>query len=192
QSDEMTADQMDCSVEEAARFKAEWFAAFPEIKRWMEKQERFLQENGYVRNMFGRFRRLPDIWSDDKGKRNKAVRDCINAPIQGASSDFTQFATIIIREQILKGTLKLSDDPRWQSQAYTVHDSIGFYVQPKYLHEAAKAITEICSDPQTLKYFNFEMKHVKMKVSPEVGITWGDLRDYSPTEDYKQVLKQTT
>jgi DNA polymerase I-like protein with 3'-5' exonuclease and polymerase domains len=194
QSDKMTAEQMSSedeivTEEDAAEFKKDWFRAFPGIKRWMEKQEKFLKENGYVRNMFGRFRRLPDIWSEDKGKRNKSIRDCINAPIQGASSDFTQFATVVIREQIRSGELVLSDDPRWQSQAYTVHDSIGFYVQPKYLHKAVAAITKICSDPETLKYFDFEMKHVKMKVSPEIGTDWGSLKAYNAWENYGKLLQ---
>lgn len=188
QSDEMTADQMGVKVHEAAEFKEAWFKAFPEIRRWMKGQEKFLRINGFVYNMFGRKRRLPDIYEMNKGSQNKAIRDCINAPIQGASSDFTQLSTIIIRERIKQGLLKLSDDPAWQAQAYTVHDSIGFYIMPQYIHEAAKQITEICSDPETEKYFGFKMQKVKMKVSPEIGINWGKLLDYNPEEDYSKLL----
>lgn len=189
QSDEMTADQMGVSVEEAIEFKQEWFNQFPLIKKWMSAQERRVRKYGYVEGLFGRRRRLPDIYSDIKGFRNKAIRDSINAPIQGCSSDFTQFSTVIIRDHINRGTIKLTDSLQWRYQAYTVHDSIGYYVQPQFIHKAVPLITEICSNPDTQKYFNFEMQHVKMKVSAEMGKSWGSLEDYSYDKDYSLWLK---
>jgi DNA polymerase I-like protein with 3'-5' exonuclease and polymerase domains len=184
QSDEQTAEQMETSVQEAAEFKEGWFNAFPKIKQWMRKQELFVKKHGYVVNMFGRHRRLPGIWDYNRGTQNKAIRDSINAPIQGASSDFTQFATVIIRERIRIRTLKLTDSKRWNKQAYTVHDSIGFYIKPEYIAKAVPIIESICSDPETLRYFGFEMKYVKMKVSAEIGTTWGGLQEYNPKIDY--------
>lgn len=189
QSDEMTANQMGVKVHEAKQFKEDWFAAFPGIKKWMAGQERFVKKHGFVMNLFGRKRRLPDIFSDNKGKANKSIRDAVNAPIQGASSDFTQFATVILREKIIKGELELTDVITYLPQVYTVHDSIGFYVMPKYLHAAVPIITDVCSDPETLEYFGFEMKEVKMKVSPEVGKHWGGLIEYKETEDYTKWLE---
>lgn len=189
QSDEQTAEQMGVSVEEAAEFKQEWFNQFPNIKKWMKGQERFVEKYGYVESMFGRRRRLPDIYSEVKGFRNKAIRDSINAPIQGCSSDFTQFSTAVIRNKIINQELILTDDVRWIHQIYTVHDSIGFFVMPQYIHNAMPVISDICSNPETQKYFNFEMKHVQMKVSGEIGKSWGSLEDYEPNKDYSLWLK---
>jgi|SRR6478609_1657096 len=188
QSDKMTAEQMGVSEREAAKFKQEWFGAFPRIKEWMDEQEERLMEDGYVMNMFGRKRRLPDIWDNSKGKRNAAIREAINSPIQGASSDFTQFASINIRERALRGDMIWTEDIKYLKQAYTVHDSLGFFVQPKYIHTVVPIINKICSDPETLKYFNFKMHKVQMKVSPEVGVTWGALKDYNKDEDYTKLL----
>jgi DNA polymerase I-like protein with 3'-5' exonuclease and polymerase domains len=194
QSDEETANQMSfefgrkVTTEEAHEWKQEWFDEFPNIKKWMKKQEAFVREHGYVMNLFGRKRRLPDIWEAQRGKQNKAIRDSINAPIQGASSDFTQFASIVIRERINNGDLILTDDPRYLPQAYTVHDSLGFFVMPKYIQKAVPIISDICSNPETLKYFDFEMKKVKMKVSPEIGVNWGSLKEYNPWENYAKLL----
>lgn len=184
QSDEETANQMGVRVSEAKQFKADWFDSFPDIKRWMAEQEMKVRRDGFVMNLFGRKRRLPDIYSDNRGKVNKSIRDAVNAPIQGGSSDFTQFATITLREKIIKGELELTDYLRYLSQVYTVHDSIGFYVMPKYLRTAIPIIEEVCSNPDTQDYFGFDMKEVKMKVSPEVGKTWGGLIEYKESEDY--------
>lgn len=184
QSDEMTAAQMGEPLEAAIEFKKEWFNQFPSIKKWMNKQVDVVEEYGYVENLFGRRRRLPDIYSDVKGFRNKAIRDSINAPIQGCSSDFTQLSTIIIRRDLMTGKVTLSDDPYYNRQFATVHDSIDFFVMPHHIHGSAPKISKICSDPETLKYFNFEMQHVKMKVTPEIGKTWGSLEEYDPKIDY--------
>lgn len=189
QSDEMTANQMECSVKEAKYFKDAWFEEFSGIQPMFEKQEEYVKEHGYVVNLFGRKRRLPGIYDGNQGIYNQAVRQSINAPIQGASSDFTQFASISIREQILKGDLILTDDKKYWPQTYTVHDSLGYYIMPKYIHKAVPVIEKICSDPETMKYFGFEMQHVKMKVSPEIGINWGSLQDYKKEEDYTKLLQ---
>lgn len=189
QSDYETANQMGVSVDEAREFKAEWFRAFPRIKPWMKEQAKKCKRDGYVYNLFGRKRRLPDIYSPNDGSYNKAVRDAINAPIQGSSSDFTQLSTIMIRDKVLKGELIMTDNIKYIHQAYTVHDSIGFYVQPKYLHKVVPVILDIMMNTMTQHYFGFKMKKVKMKASPSIGITWGELRDYNPTEDYDKLLK---
>lgn len=188
QSDEMTADQMECSVREAKYFKDAWFEEFSGIIPMFKEQEEFAKEHGYVVNLFGRKRHLPGIYDGNKGIYNQAVRQSINAPIQGASSDFTQFSSIVIREQVMNGDLILTDNPKYWPQTYTVHDSLGYYIMPKYIHKAVPVITGICSDPETQKYFGFEMKHVKMKVSPEIGLNWGSLNDYAPSEDYSKLL----
>lgn len=183
QSDQQTAAQMKVTLEEAKRFKAEWFAQFPQIKRWITKLEKDLRANGYVKSMFGRKRRLPNIYSPVFGLQNAAIREGVNFPMQSGSSDFTLLSCIKIREAIINRTLK-----GIICQAYTVHDSIGFYILPRYIHHNTPIITEICENPETKKYFGFEMQKVKMKMSPEAGKNWGDKFDYNPTEDYTKLI----
>ena len=114
----------------------------------------------------------------------EAQRQSVNAPIQGAASDFTQFSSVLIREERLKGNL-----PDYMTQIYTVHDSIGFYIKPKDMSWVIPRLIKICANPQTKKWFNFQMKHVNMKVSPEVGINWASLKDYNRDEDYSKLAR---
>jgi DNA polymerase-1 len=171
--------ELECTEEEAQIFINEWFAGFPKIERWIKKQHALAKKQGYVRNLFGRKRRLDDIYSDHFGKFLEAQRQSVNAPIQGTASDFTLFSTIIIREEKQKYNL-----PGDMPQVYTVHDSIGFYIRPELIHQTVPKIIEICANPQTRQWFGFSMTKVNMKVSPEIGKTWGGLEDYSPTTDY--------
>lgn len=186
QTKKKLAIELDCSEDEAQEVIDEWYRQFPGVKRWMSKQKKFARKHGYVKMMFGRKRRLYNIDSPKMFQRFEAERQAINAPIQGSSSDFGLFATIIVREKVLKGELPID-----MQQAYTVHDSIGFYIRPADIHKVVPIIYKICRNPDTKKYFGFELKYVEMKVSPEVGIeSWGDLNEYHDQENYKKLLKK--
>lgn len=183
QSDQMLADGMGAPVEEAKAFKKEWFATFPAIKKFMEYQHNYVREHGYVKTMFGQKRRLPDIWHSDKWISLRAERQSMNTPIQGTAAQFCNLATIAIREARIKGFL-----PGLSVQKYTVHDSIGFSIKPEFIHTVVPRIITLCAKPHTEQYFGFELKKVDMKVSPEIGMNWGLLKDYSSTEDYTKYL----
>lgn len=179
QGSEATAATLECSVEEAKKFQKEWFAAFPRVKKWIDKQKELAHEKEYVTNIFGSKRRLHDINSGIHWMEAEAERQAINAPIQGGSGYFTTFSMVIIREKWLKGEL-----PRDLLMTYSVHDSIGGYIKPKDIHTVIPILEKICNNPETFKYFGFELKHVVMKVSPEIGKHWEGLKDYDPAEDY--------
>lgn len=171
------------SEQEAKEFLEEWFETFPNVYPFFKKQHNFAKKHGYVINMFGRKRRLPDIYSPKFGKMLEAQRQSVNAPIQGASNDFTVCSSITINELRKRGKLPLE-----LPQLYTVHDSIGYAVRPKYIHELVPKLLEICDNPETEKYFGFKLKYVKMKVSFEVGKSWGELHDYDEWADYDELL----
>lgn len=169
------------SPEEAKQFLDDWFDLFPKIRKYIKSRHKRAKERGYVENMFGRKRRLPNIYSDNFGIMLEAQRQSVNAPIQGTASDFTLFSTVVILQHIREGKL-----PQDMKQLYTVHDSIGFRIHPKDLMFAVPRIKEICNNPQTLEYFNFQLNKVRMEVSPEVGINWGALEEYNPYKNYSK------
>jgi len=200
QSDQETADQMTSdnlemgikeivTLEDATEFKKEWFKQFPEIKEYIKNQEIFCRKHKYVVNLFGRRRNLPDIDSDRKGFYNAAVRVAVNTPIQGGSSDFNQLACTEIRNKIIRGELQLTTNLKWMAQVNSVHDSIQHYIEPRFIHKAVPIIELICQNPSTLRFFGFELKKVKMKVSTEIGLNWGSMEEYNPSVNYEQWLK---
>lgn len=173
------AETLKCSKEEAAKFLDEWLATFPRIAKWIKRQHRRVKEDGYVVNMWGMKRRLPNIYSSKYGERSEAERQSVNTPIQGAASFFTLFSAVIIEEYRIQGKIPL-DRP----MIYTVHDSLGFYVRKDKIHEFVSIAVPICANPQTQEYFYFQMKKVNMKASVELGPSWGELHDYDPKKDY--------
>lgn len=186
QTEKKLAIELECSEADAKQVIADWFNAYKGVKRWMKEMKKFVHANGYVMSMFGRKRRLYNIDSPKFYMMLEAERQAINAPIQGDSSDFGQLSTIVIRDMILRGQLPVD-----MQQVYSVHDSIGYYIRPKDIHGVVPIVTKVCANPDTLKYFGFELKHVSMKISPEVGIkSWGDLNEYQANADYTKLWKE--
>lgn len=48
-------------IKEAKEIQDNFFQGFPKVKQWMSKSEAFATEYGYVEDLYGRKRRLPDI-----------------------------------------------------------------------------------------------------------------------------------
>lgn len=165
--------------EEAKQFILDFNTRYPRIAKYVNNQERQLQKYGYVKNVFGRKRRLPDIDSSDYGKRARALRQAVNSPIQGAASDFTLFSSIIIRYEKIKGNL-----PSSLVQVGTVHDSIIFYIAPEDIHKTIPKLYKIAKYPDTKEWFNFQIRGIEMKMDFEIGKTWQELEGYKESIDY--------
>lgn len=178
----LSTDTHKVSLEEAQQFLDDFNEQFPRIAKFIKKQQALAKKQGFVYNLFGRKRRLPNVDSDNWGKKAEALRQSINAPIQGAASDFALFSSIIIREAILFG-----DMPKSLEQVGTVHDSLIFYIDPADLATAVPMIYAICRNPETKTWFNFEIKGIEMQVDFEVGSTWGKVKRYEQGADYSKL-----
>ena len=200
------AESLECSIEEAKNFLKEFDKTFPKVASFVKKQHKLAHEKAYVTNVFGRKRRLWDIDSDQTWLVAQAERQSVNAPIQGAASDYTLFSSILIWEKSLhsRGIKidKLTKDmynlyidnpdiiPIDLPQAYTVHDSLGFFVKPEVIHSVVPKLKAICSNPETKEWFGFQIDDVTMKVDFEVSHeNWGKLKKYDPNTDYTTLFK---
>ncbi|GAB4423168.1 MAG: DNA polymerase I [Chloroflexi bacterium OHK40] len=71
------------------------FASFPGIKAYIDEVQRTVRETGYVSTLFGRRRHFPGLAGGDKGPQAQAaMREAINAPIQGTAADLMKIAMI--------------------------------------------------------------------------------------------------
>jgi len=175
----LTKEGIFTTVNEAEEFLNDWFDDFPKVRKYIDNQHRFVKKYGFVYNLFGRKRRLPNVDSNNWGKKAEAFRQSVNAPTQGGASDFTLFSSVLIREHIRRGIL-----PSSLEQVGTVHDSLLYYINPQDIHQAIPKLYQICRNPETKLWFNFEIKGIEMKVEFEIGKNWGELHGYNPQENY--------
>lgn len=66
------------SEREAQEFLNDFNRRFPKVNKYIKKQHRLAEKNGYVYNLFGRKRRLDNVYSDNWGKQAEALRQAVN------------------------------------------------------------------------------------------------------------------
>ncbi|NTU85064.1 MAG: DNA polymerase I, partial [Chloroflexales bacterium] len=71
------------------------FQSFPGIKAYIDTTLQQAREQGYVSTLFGRRRPFPELMGGDRGPRAQAaMREAINAPIQGTAADIMKIAMV--------------------------------------------------------------------------------------------------
>ncbi|MBX7218864.1 MAG: DNA polymerase I [Blastocatellia bacterium] len=124
------------SRKEAKQAIENYFATYPGIKRYMEETPQKGRETGYVRTIFGRLRRFPDLNNRNFTVRSRAEREAINAPIQGAASDLMKLAMIRIFERLAQEGLKTR-------MLLQVHDEILFEAPQEECGQVCAFVKEI-------------------------------------------------
>lgn len=82
------------SVDDAKEIIKDYFNTFSGLKRWLNARKDFIETNGFTYSFFGRKRRLPNVFSKDKGIAAHEVRSGINSEIQSVASDINLLASI--------------------------------------------------------------------------------------------------
>ncbi len=115
------AQQLDCSRSEAKALIDGYFAAFPGVIDYIERQKALAREQGYAITLFGRKRYLPDILSHNATVRSFAERNAVNSPIQGTAADIIKMAMVTIHR-------RLKDEGLKAQMIMQVHDELNFNV----------------------------------------------------------------
>ena len=115
------AQQLDCSRSEAKALIDGYFAAFPGVIDYIERQKELARQQGYAVTLFGRKRYLPDIVSHNATVRSFAERNAVNSPIQGTAADIIKKAMVAI-----SGRLKAEE--LQTKMIMQVHDELNFSV----------------------------------------------------------------
>lgn len=170
--------------DEAKQIMDEFFEEHPKIKKFKDKQERFLRKHGYYRQLFGTKRRLPEIWGDDHEQQAYAIRLGLNFPCQGAAANMTNFGSVLIYWLMRQGKL-----PRME-ECCTVHDSVYQYTLPQYINVwTVYTIWNILRNPSTKHYFGFQIDDVNMSMDFSIGRTMAEELPFIPLYDYRKMLE---
>lgn len=93
------------SRKEAAEYIEQYFATYPEVKKFLDKQVENAKKNGYVTTMFGRRRPVPELASSNFMQRSFGERVAMNSPIQGTAADIIKIAMIRVWRRLKEENL---------------------------------------------------------------------------------------
>ncbi len=123
------AQRLGIAPDEAQEFIDAYFAGFPKIREFLDRQVAFAAAEGFTATILGRRRYLPELQSPNPRIRDLGRRMALNAPIQGSAADIMKLAMIRVdvAMEALPATMVL-----------TVHDELVFEARD----EAAAEVTE--------------------------------------------------
>ncbi|MBQ7839514.1 MAG: DNA polymerase I [Lachnospiraceae bacterium] len=91
---------------EAEGYINQYFATYPDVKAFLDRQVEEAKEKGYVTTMFGRRRPIPELKSSNFMQRSFGERVAMNSPIQGTAADIIKIAMIHVWEELNRRGLK--------------------------------------------------------------------------------------
>ena len=155
------------------------FRKYPGIRtytRWIEGQA---LKNGYVKTLFGRYRRIGDSLKKNRGH---ALRQAVNAPIQGTAADICKIA---MRNTYRGVRERMKENPVWGGfrQVIQVHDQIVAEVPEELAEQGLKFLVDTMESATQLS--------VPLVAEAGVGKTWSDAeKDADRRKDAKKAARK--
>jgi DNA polymerase-1 len=149
------AEELKITQEDGQKFLNQYFQRFPGVYSFQNNTHALVQLQKHVRSVFGRIRRLPDaalpdndgggynrnpLIKSNKERRSHALRQSVNALIQGTASDCTALSTIKIMQKFRELGLPIY-------LVLTVHDELCFECPENLVTTAVPIIKDIMEHP---------------------------------------------
>ena len=148
-------------VDEAATILNSYFAAFPNVKKYMDDTIHAARQSGYTETLFGRRRQIPELLSDNFRVRQAGERQAMNAAIQGLAADIFKIALVRLDAEIEKRQLK-------SRIVLQVHDEVIVEAPDDEKVEVEKLVIETMRNAADLS--------VPFEVNAAWGHTWADAK----------------
>jgi len=154
---------VDVTDAQAQDSRIAFFDLYSDYPKWHTRQRRYARQNGYVRSLSGRKRRLPKATSyEDTPERQAAERQAINSPVQSFANELNLMALIQLREEYGRDVVQVCG---------TVHDAILLRVRDDMVPEVTRRLLEIMSWPALMDVFEID---VTVPIKAEAGLgPWG-------------------
>ena len=150
-------DNLQISSFEAKDFIEKYYELYPGVKKYMDDVVKEAYQNGYVKTMFGRIRKINELTDTNYMIRKQGERMAMNTPIQGTSADIMKKAMILVFNKMKEKNLK-------SKLILQIHDEI--------IIDAKKEEVDVLKDLVKDTMENIVKLSVPLKVEVSTGINW--------------------
>ncbi|MEJ2562978.1 MAG: DNA polymerase, partial [Anaerolineales bacterium] len=154
----------DLTLAEAENFVKAYFDRFPGVQRYLEQIRQQASQVGYVSTLLGRRRYFPQLVAGSavsEQARARAMREAINAPIQGTASDIIKIAMIRLPQA-------LAEEKSKADMLIQVHDEL-------VLECPQSELTKTTAVVQKIMQGAFDLR-VPLKTDAKAGVTWASMK----------------
>ena len=154
------AQQLGIEQKEAKRFIDSYFARYVGVRGFIDRTLEQARRDGFVRNLFGRKRPIPDLGSKNPNLRGFAERTAVNTPLQGTAADLIKIAMLRLDAELRARGLQAK-------MLLQVHDELVLEA-PLSEVETVKALVKECME-------GAYALSVPLEVEVSVGANWRDM-----------------
>jgi DNA polymerase-1 len=154
---------LDTALDECETIITNLKAGYPGLTDWQEETKDKARSARYTETWLGRRRYLPNIRSEDWGKKSFAERCALNTPIQGTAADILKLALGRI-------VAELPERP-WLRPLLQIHDELVFELPVEKVQEAVGFI-KAAMEQQPFPAFD-----VPIVAEAAVGNRFGEMKD---------------
>jgi DNA polymerase-1 len=154
------AQQLGIEQKEAKRFIDSYFARYVGVRGFIDRTLEQARRDGFVRNLFGRKRPIPDLGSKNSNLRGFAERTAVNTPLQGTAADLIKIAMLHLDAELRTRGLQAK-------MLLQVHDELVLEA-PLSEVETVKALVKECMEGA------YKLS-VPLEVEVSVGANWRDM-----------------
>ncbi|HXF73482.1 MAG TPA: DNA polymerase I [Actinomycetota bacterium] len=127
------AQRLGIAPDEAQGIMDAYFARFPRIREYLERQVAKAAAEGFTETILGRRRYVPELQHPNPRVRDMGRRIALNAPIQGSAADVFKLGMLRVDRAIHEAGLDCH-------MLLTVHDELVFEVPGARVEEAAAVV----------------------------------------------------
>ncbi|MDQ7092606.1 DNA polymerase I [Desulfosporosinus sp. PR] len=143
----------------------QYFKRYSGVKCYLESVVAQAKQEGQVRTLLNRLRRIPELFHANRVQRQLGERIAMNTPVQGTAADIMKLAMIQVAERI---------KPFRAAILLQVHDELLLQVAPEDLASVARLLKVTMENAFPLS--------VPMTVDCKVGTNWYDMQKYIPEQ----------
>jgi DNA polymerase-1 len=154
------------TLAEAENFVKAYFDRFPGVHNYLEQTRQSVEHEGYVATLLGRKRYFPQLAqgsSTSEVIRSRALREAINAPIQGSAADIIKLAMLRLPDRLQAEGLSAR-------MLLQVHDELVFECRQSELNSTAELVQQVMQAAYELR--------VPLKTDAKAGENWADMKAF--------------
>jgi DNA polymerase-1 len=153
----------DLTLAESENFVKAYFERFPGVHSYLDETRSRVVQDGFVETLLGRKRYFPQLTqgsTTSEVMRARALREAINAPIQGSAADIIKLAMLRLPKQLKAAGLTAR-------MLLQVHDELVFECRVDELNATAELVQAVMQAAYKLR--------VPLKTDAKAGENWADM-----------------
>lgn len=157
------------TIKEAQRDIDTFFGLYNRLQEYHELYKAKARKFGYVRTLYGRKRRTPNILHNNGSLRSADERVAVNSPIQGSVGEWVLFVMVI-------ASFRLPPEAFFVNN---VHDSIMGSVPDEIRKEVSDMMVYTAENLPNQQYFGKDLEGIGMSMDAEYSKTnWKAMEEY--------------